>query len=208
MLFTITHNMKTKSTILGLLSFLGISCSDNEEENNRSMFFWEENYLMVEIISRKNLGFVTKESKRIQDFGKEHFDGNGFTEITEIGQIPVPTVNLKLNKNEVVKLLESTGLSKYPKLIYYGVVEPKEIENPKSIVYGDLSSGIFLEPKDEILEYIWFDSYNWKEINQTNLEKGLNALGQEYDLILVDWNSSQIVDLKSEIDINEYLKPR
>ncbi len=198
--------MRTKTTVLGLLSVLVISCSKSKEPNERSMFYWEDNYLMVELISRENLDFVNREVKRIQDFGEEHFDGSGFTGITEIGKIPVPTVNLKLDKNEVVEVLESAGLTKYSKLIYYGGGEPTEMQNPKSIVFGDLNSGIFLEPKGEILEFIWFDSYNWKDINKTNITMGLHVLGKKYGLILVDWNSNQVVDLKNKPSIDEYLK--
>lgn len=163
---------------------------------------------MVELVSQKNLDFVTNESKRIQDFGNEYFDGNGFTEITEISQIPIPTVDLNLSKTEVSNLLESKGLSQFSKIFYYGGGKAKELENPKTKAYVDLSSVIFLEAKGEILEYIWFDSYNWKEIGKTKLAEGLNALGQEYDLILVDWNSSQIVNLKSKNGIIEYLKSK
>ena len=209
--------MRKTMLILGILSFLGIGCSDKEPKNEapnkitkeegQAMLLWEDNYLMVELISHSNLEFAKKETQRTSKFGEEHFDGNGFTEITEIEEISYSTDQLKIPIEEVAQLLESKGLTKYQKLMYYGGGEPTEIKDPKSIVYGKLKSGIFLEPENKILKHIWFDTYNWKEIHKTKIAEGLNAIGVEYNMILVDWNSGQIVDLKNIKEIKNYLKP-
>lgn len=53
------------------------------------LHMWEDACLMIELLPKDNLEFINKESHRINEFGKEHFDGYGFTDITEIGEIPI-----------------------------------------------------------------------------------------------------------------------
>jgi len=194
-----------KIHLLGILSFLGVGCADKKPTEEKAMLLWEDNYLMIEIISSKNITFVKKEIERVSKFGEEHYNGAGYTDITHIEEKPFLTEKLEISKKEVIGLLELQGLTRYPKLMYYGGGEPTEIKEPKSIVYGELSSGIFLEPENEILKHIWFDSYNWKEISKTKIADGLHAIGLKYDLILVDWNGNQIVDLKNKSEIEKYL---
>ena len=55
------------------------------------------------------------------------------------------------------------------------------------------------------LKHIWFDSQNWKELKKTKILDGFKLLGENYDLILVDWASGQIVDLKSKSKIMQYI---
>lgn len=178
----------------------------HNQDKRTTMLLWEDNYLMVELIPKENLEFALKETKRIQKHGEEHFDGNGFTEITEIGEKPVKTEKLEIPTKKITDLLESVGLTRFEKLMYFGGGEPTEIENPKSLVYGELGSAIFLEPENGKLKHIWFDSHKWEDLPKTKIGNGLKAIGKEFDLILVDWNSNQVIDLKKENEIEKYIK--
>lgn len=60
------------------------------------LHMWEDDHLMIELLPKDNLEFIKNESKRIDEFGKEHFDGYGFTDITEIGEIPIKPLTKRL----------------------------------------------------------------------------------------------------------------
>ncbi len=194
-----------KKLIALLLSLLGVSTTVKSGTPEKSIILIEDNYLMVEFISNKNINFAKKEIKRISKFGTDHQEGIGYSSITEIKQIPITTIELNISTEQVMKLLESIGLVRYTKLMYFGMNGLTEISNPQSIVYGELKSGIFIEQKNNTVKHIWFDSQNWKELKKTKILDGFKLLGENYDLILVDWASEQIVDLKSKSKIMQYI---
>jgi hypothetical protein len=156
-----------------------------------TMVLWEDDYLMVEIISADNLNFAKKqigELTHAEDFKK------------------IETVDLKISKTELSAVLESSGLKEFEKIMYAGIGEPHIMENPKTRAFGDLHSAIFFDgPADEV-EHIWLSSENWTEINKTYLLNGLHAIGTNYNLILVDVYGIQnkIVDLKDRTEIQNY----
>lgn len=177
----------------------------NNEKTKTTILLWEDNYLSTELIPKENLEFTIKETKRIKKHAEEHFDGNGFTEITEVNKIPFSTEKKEILTSKITNLLESIGLVKYERVLYYGGGTPTEIENQSTIVYGQLKSGIFIEQENNKIQHIWLDSQNWKEISKTKIKEGLIEIGKMYDLILVDWNSKQVIDLKKESEIEKYL---
>ncbi|MDY0781691.1 hypothetical protein [Tenacibaculum sp. IB213877] len=177
----------------------------NNENTKTTILLWEDNYLSAELIPKENLEFAIKETKRIKKHAEEHFDGNGFTEITKINKIPFSTEKKEILTSKITDLLESIGLVKYGRVLYYGGGTPTEIENQNTIVYGELKSGIFIEQENNKIEHIWIDSQNWQEISKTKIKDGLIEIGEMFDLILVDWNSTQVIDLKKESEIEKYL---
>jgi len=187
---------------MGILSFLGINLFEKKINYENSIILWEDDYLMIEIISHDNFDFAKKETKRISDFGNENFDGNGFTNITTVGMCPLATEKLKIQKSELLNLLDSVNLTQIKNIYYNG--ETKPIKSPKTIVYGGFNNGIFIESKNDLVTEIWFSSYNFSDISKTKIVKGLNAIGNKYNMILVDWNREKVIDLKNLDEINNY----
>eukprot|EP01093_Parvamoeba_rugata_P007417 TRINITY_DN2194_c0_g2_i1.p1 TRINITY_DN2194_c0_g2~~TRINITY_DN2194_c0_g2_i1.p1 ORF type:complete len:200 (+),score=34.50 TRINITY_DN2194_c0_g2_i1:1437-2036(+) len=195
-----------KPLIMGILALFGISCSQKKSSDENSMLLWEDDYLMVEIMSSKNLEYALKETGRISEFAEKHSDGNGFSEITAIKQKPIETKQLEINEKEFVELLNSVGIEKYPKLTYAGIGEPQIIENSKTKAFGSYSSAIFYDVENNKIEHIWFSTYDWKNIQKTKIADGLNAIGEKYDMIMVDFASEEVIDLKKKPEIEKYLK--
>jgi len=193
-------NLKILILFLGvvLILFYLFRDSRNKKLSKKSqsfstMLLWEEEFLMIEITSAKNYEIVLEE---IQN------------EIRRDSKNKTHTSNLNINKTELSKLLSETGLKKYNQISYLGPGYNKILDNPNSIAYGSLQSAIFFDGKNEVIENIWLSSFNWKEINQTNILDGLYALGTKYDMILVDYHPVQnkIINLKNKLDIEKYLE--
>jgi hypothetical protein len=185
-----------------ILSFFGINLFSKKNKYENNIILWEDDYLMIEIISNDNLDFAKKETKRISGFGNENFDGNGFTEITKVGKYPVPTDKLKIQKAELLNILSSTNLPQIQNIYYNG--ESKPINLPNTIVFGEYNNGIFIESKDDLVTEIWFSSYNYSEISKTKIIETLNSIGNKYNMILVDWNKDKVTNLKQIDEINNY----
>ncbi len=195
-----------KTIFIVLFTMIGNACyAEDKILEGNTILLIEDNYLMVEFMPSKNLKYAKKELDRISKFGKEHFEGTGYSDATEITQKPIATIESKISKKDVIILLESVGLTRYPKLMYFGFNGFTEVTSSKTIVYGSLESGIFLDVEGSLIKNIWFDSQNWKEINKTKIADGFKILAEKYDLILIDWTNEKIIDLNNDSEIKKYL---
>lgn len=168
--------------------------TSEEQFNDDSMLLYEGDFLMIEIMPSKNFNFAQEEL--------------GF--VKEKESIKINTLEIAINRYEVILLLKKIGMKEYNKLTYVGIGEPQLIENSKTKVFGSLSSAIFFEFKDNFVEYIWFASYNRKQIKQTKIIEGLNLIGKKFDLIMVDFNdtSKEIINLKKLDEIENYFEKK
>ena len=155
-------------------------------------------------IQLKNIEFAKSESLRIAKFGNEHYDGHGFTEITAVDSCPFPIIKSHINEKELIDTFEIIGLPKIMDIYYDGKKKP--IENSKTKAYGENLMGIFYETNDSIISNLWFANYNFENKDKSLISKALNEIGNKFDLILVDWNSCEIIDLKKDEEIENYLK--
>ncbi|WP_196890194.1 hypothetical protein [Aureivirga sp. CE67] len=157
----------------------------NQEEVSE-MFFWEDNYLMIELIPRKNL-----------ENGKLIYDKNY--------NISYVVEDLNISLNEIEELFKELKIEKYQQVRYYGGGETCVSRTKDVIAYGSLESALFFGTTQEKVKNIWLDSYNWDEIEQTKLLEAIHVLGQNFELILLDWTSETIVDLKNKEDLENYI---
>jgi hypothetical protein len=178
--------------------------NSTEPESRTSIMLWEDDYMLREIFSSKNIEFAKSESTRIAKFGEEHYDGNGFTDITIVDSCPFPIAKSNIAETDLINTFEIIGLPKIMDIYYAG--EKKPIENSKTKVYGENLMGIFYETNDSTISNLWFANYNFKNEDKSLISKALNEIGNKFDLILVDWNSCEIIDLKKIEEIETYLE--
>jgi hypothetical protein len=167
----------------------------NESYNEDETLLWEEEYLMIEIIPATNYEYLIDKnidkSKALSNYVK------------------IKTETLKIEIKEITEFLEKIGINKYKKIFYSGACAfPEEIKNQNTIAYGCLGDTIFIEHKDDIVENIWFVSYNRISKLNTEIINALNQIGLKYDLLLVDNYPvrEKIVDLRNLDDIESYFK--
>lgn len=178
--------------------------NSTEPEKRTSILFWDDDYMLREIFSSKNIEFAKSESSRIAKFGEQHYNGNGFTEITMVESCPFPISKSNISEKDLIDTFENAGLPKIMDIYYAGKKKP--IENSKFKVYGENLMGIFYETEESIISNLWFANYNFKNSDKTIITVALNEIGKKFDLILVDWNSCEIIDLKKITEIECYLK--
>lgn len=195
-----------KNILPAILAVLGIGCSEKVNNDEQSMILWEDDYLMIEIMSNQNLEYAQHETTRINEFGKEHSDGLGFNAVTEIKKKKLETKDLKIETRKFVKIFDELKTQKYQKLLYYGGGEPKEIKDPNTLVYGKHKTGIFIEEENGLIENIWFNTYNWEDLEKTKINLALKKIGDKYDMIMVDFFKGEIINLKNQYEIDKYLQ--
>lgn len=175
---------------------------DDYDEN--SLYVWNDMFLMIELLPIENLDFINQETKRIRKFGEEHFDGVGFTDITEIGEMSVKMLNKLIQIEDVEVLLKQSGFEKFNNI-------RMQTENgfpicEKCLAYGDSHFAIMLSRKNDLLEHIWFVNAGLEEVQRIKLSKFLEHIYHEHALMAVNWYQGESFLLDSSKSINSFIE--
>ena len=168
------------------------------------LHMWEDDYLMIEFLPKKNLEFVKKESNRINEFGQEHFDGNGFTEITEIGEVPIKTADKGIDFNSVAKIFEKNGMIRITEVVYQNVGHLTGEKAP--FAFGSNNFAVLLENENGKLKYIWTTGRIENEELEGKFKNGLSEFAKTFDFLAIDWFKSESYNLQTENGMNEFIK--
>jgi hypothetical protein len=168
------------------------------------LHMWEDDYLMIELLPKENLEFIEKETKRIDEFGEEHFDGTGFTDITVIGEKPVKTIEKQIPIEQVESIFNNTELQKIEKVVMQQVGLLEGDKTPKG--FGTNNFAVILERESGLLKNIWITGHTQTEIDRKQLKIGLKEFGKKFNFIGVDWYKSEYYDLNEENQIEDYIK--
>ncbi len=185
-------NIKTKRQFL------------RKEPKEDLLHLWEDDYLMIELIPSENLEFVKKETKRIEAFGEEHFDGTGFTDITPIGEQSFKTLDKMIQANEVRNVFSDVGLDTVTKVHQQGVGKMTSYNPPYG--FGTTSFAVLIDQDDKTgyLEHISLTG----KVNPSKLDKlttGLMNFASKYDFIGVNWYRTFYSQLTNEKEAKEFI---
>lgn len=168
-----------------------------------TIFYHEDDYRQVEIVPNDNLAILEEESKKVNDFANEHFDGSGYTDIyvrSDDNKIELKQRSIK--PNDLEHKLEILGFERLQNVITgYGQTYRKLHKD--CIAFGKDYSAIYYDFKDEIVQGIWMTNH-WS-IDRKKLSECLHEIGKKWNLLLQDWNLSKTVDLNNKQAIEDYL---
>jgi hypothetical protein len=168
------------------------------------LHMWEDDNLMIELLPKENLEFIKSETKRIDEFGKNHFDGNGFTNITPIGGKPIKTIDKKIPIAEVTPIFYASGLPRIQAVIMQGVGLLKGDKAP--VGFGTNRFAVIMEDKLGFLENIWITGHADNEENKLKLKNGIREFGKQFNFLGINWFKSEFYDLSDEKEIEKFIK--
>lgn len=174
-----------------------------EDENLPS--FWEDDYCQIEIVPRKNIEHIDNSIKQIDEFTEKTRTEYGFTDILVREDLPFPTINEELRSDYFEKLMNEKGFEKAMKIRYdgYTIIEcSKTTSNAFSLPCFNF----FYDCEEEFIKNIWISiSLITSVAHYSKLLETLYELGEDCDLVLIDWNSSEQIDLSNREQIESYL---
>ncbi|GAA4301204.1 hypothetical protein [Aestuariibaculum suncheonense] len=190
---------------MNLRKLFGLQSKDKKPyEHADVLHLWEDDYLMIELLPKENLEFVKNENKRIDEFGQEHFEVNGFTDITIIREKPFKTFDRQIPTSQVVQIFSETDLHRIEKVVMQGV---GLLEGDKApLGYGSNKFAVIIEDKSGVLENIWITGSTETDQERQNLKQGLQEIGKQFEFIGIDWFKSEYYDLNDEKKIEDYIK--
>ena len=176
-------------------------------EDLNGAYFHEDLFRQVEFIPRENFNFIENENNKISEFSKENFDGNGYTDIylREESKNQILIIEKKINLVEIDSLLINLGMKKIENVYYlYGSTKTK---CESTIAYNFKRAQIFIVYENEIIKDFFVDGFRFHEDEEDkeNLKVILNKIGIKFNLILNDWDLTEIIDLENHNEIEKYL---
>lgn len=174
-----------------------------EDENLPS--FWEDDYCQIEIVPRKNIEHIEKSIKQIDEFTEKTRTENGFTDIFMREDLPFPTINEELRTDYFEKLLAEMGFEKAMKIRYdgYTIIE---CSKTTSNAYSLPCFNFFYDCDNEFINNIWISTSLITSNDHFNkILEALYELGESCEMVLINWNSSELIDLADRNQIKEYL---
>ncbi|MGN6801996.1 MAG: hypothetical protein ACTHJN_08830 [Ginsengibacter sp.] len=195
---------------MGLFSFLKLFKNDNSQKRKFDPTeyvpsFWEDDYCQIEIVPLENKRFIEKQSEQIDDLASKSRTDYGFIETFARDPMPVTTLSKEIKVGYFEKTLTDFKFQK-ARHIRYDKNEVLNCETGKTKAFGFSNFTIFFDTKDEFVKNIWIHIGLIVSVSQFDLiESALYSLGEQFGLLLIDWNSLELFDLKDKTQIQEYL---
>ena len=167
--------------------------------------FWEDDYCQIEIAPVENKEYILKTIGQISDLANNSRTDFGFTETFGRGQMPVKTYSKEIRTDYLEKLLTGFQFEK-AKSINYDSHKILDCETGPTKAYGFTNFTIFFDTQDEFVKNIWLSISLIVSVRQYDLIKSaLYYLGEECEMVLIDWNSLELFDLRDRTQIDKYL---
>jgi hypothetical protein len=195
---------------MGLLSFFKFRKSD---KNKKPLFdpseyvpsFWEDDYCQIEIVPSENKSFILKQSEQIEELATKSRTDYGFTETFGRGPMPVTTASKAIRVDYFEKILTDFKFQK-ARHIRYDKNEILNCETGRTKAFGFSNFTIFFDIDNNFVKNIWIDIGLIVSALQFNLiQEALYTLGEECELVLIDWNSLELFDLSDKTQVQKYL---
>ncbi|MBX7227077.1 MAG: hypothetical protein K1X55_13670 [Chitinophagales bacterium] len=168
-----------------------------------TIFYHEDDFRQVEIVPSDNLLSLKTESEKVDTFAKEHFDGSGFTDIYVRNDENKTKLNQRrIDPSDLEKILSSLGFDRIPNVLT-GYGQSYREQHKNCVAFGKDYCAVYYDFQDNVVEHIWFTNH-WS-MDRERLAKSLHELGQQWNLLLQDWNLTITVDLMDKSLIDQYL---
>lgn len=166
-----------------------------------SIFYHEDDFCQVEILPNENFNALIKQAHNVQQFAAKHFDGAGYSDMILRDDHKIELSERGINPIELETILSQLGSQRHTS-VTTGIT-PGEMTSENTIGFGKNYRGLFYDFESDTVKNIWIAGF--LEVDLDKQAKVFNELGEKWNLLLIDWNSLELIDLKNKSQINKYL---
>lgn len=164
-----------------------------------TIFYHEDDYCQIEIVPKENLSDLIKQADNIADFSAE----NGYSDIYVREENKVSLKSREIDKTELEKLLTELGTEKHTEVIT-GYGSEYRVKSENTIGFGKEYSAVYFDFENDKVKNIWIT--NLFGLNHDQVVDVFSKIGEKWNLVLMDWSSSELIDLTNKEMIKKYLK--
>jgi hypothetical protein len=180
---------------------------------NGVFFLHEDEWGMVDIMPIENRAEAAQIADKAEEFGKEHFDGFGYTDIFVIAEPRQPLASRQIPL-DFIRTLVTPRLAEATRVesgIHPGEVLPEAFRYTgplKSFAFGDDNLGaLYGNHLEGVIDHLHLIPHEVRDdANRAFWQTTLTTLGSTYRLMLSDWWIKVSVDLADVAAVQEYLR--
>tara|TARA_R110002096_G_C14294061_1_gene697822 strand:- start:52 stop:660 length:609 start_codon:yes stop_codon:yes gene_type:complete len=173
--------------------------TEKEYRAKGTIFYHEDDFCQIEIVPKENLSELLKQADNINDFTAE----NGYKDIYVREENKVSLKTKQIDKSKLENLLAKLGTEKHTE-ITTGYGSDYRVKSENTIGFGKDYSAIYFDFDNELVNNIWIT--NLFGLNHANAVNVLSEIGEKWNLVMMDWNRSELIDLSNKKMIEKYLK--
>lgn len=184
--------------------FKNDSAQQNETKfvpDPNAYYFHEDYYCQIEYLPKENFSAASKVANKIIAHSEKTFDGSGWTGCYIRNKAKVPTKIKNYKVTDLAELLHTEGFSEFHSVTtgYSTAVFP--CDNTRA--FKKQSIILCVDSKCDIIENIWHNTSPSKGDNEV-YKYFLLTMADKYNLLLVDWWKSIVVDISNPYEIDKY----
>ncbi|KXX71304.1 hypothetical protein [Flammeovirga sp. SJP92] len=173
----------------------------NKSNITKSIFYHEDDYLQVEIVPNENFKELISQAENIKYFEGSNYTEDGYKDIIVRDEKEYLLKQREIDPKNLDIIFSKLSLDRSEE-ISTGII-PGEFICKDTIGYGEDYNGIFFNYKTDYVTNIWV--VGTPDVEKVNLIQVLNEIGVKWNLLLMDWNTLELIDLKSIEHIEKYL---
>ncbi|PBQ33102.1 hypothetical protein CNR22_15380 [Sphingobacteriaceae bacterium] len=167
-----------------------------------ALWYHEDDYCMIELTPKENIKALNDESEIINAKSKENFDGYGFTDIHVISDEKIGLDIRQISPVTLDEIVNKTGIQKASS-VATGYSTHRE-GRKNTFGFGAGYAAIYYSVKGGTVDRIWFT--NLSSLDKEKVIPCLNEIGEKWNLVLMDWFQTKVVELSDRNEIEIYLK--
>ena len=172
-----------------------------------SVWFHEDDSCQIELLPKVCLDFARREVRAIYDFSRAHEapGGVGWTDVYMQKPPPVPFGTLCIALAELASIVPpALEFFEHVTTGYGAHVETAE----NTVAWGNGRSGLIFADTDSarVVQHVWFMHFASADVPVVG--SFLSACAGKWGLILADWAWCQVVDLRDDDAVKQYLELR
>ena len=166
-----------------------------------SLFYHEDDYCQIELVPEENFDRLIRQAENVEDFAAKHFTGQGYTDMMIRDEHAFPLRHRGIRPAELDEILSGLALPRHDQ-VSTGI-RPGEMPCVRTIGFGENYHAIFYDYESDIVDNIWLDGPG--EFEPGKLIQVLHQIGVKWRLLLMDWNSLELIDLSNLEQLKKYL---
>jgi hypothetical protein len=171
----------------------------------RTIYFHEDDYCQIEILPLSNWDYCVNEIKKIDEFSEAHKAEIGWTDIYLRKEEPESLMNFSITVSDFKESVEKT-LAPYSKVTTGYSSHVETCKHTLAWGLGDREFAIFANfTPQNLISVLWLDICVLKEANIAPVMETFRNLPKNNELMIADWNWSQVANIGDETNLRNYL---
>lgn len=168
-----------------------------------SIYFHEDDYCQVQLLPKEDQDHLSAEEAKVREVAEKNFTGYGFSNIHVPTKEPISLSSRRINTAEIDNMLLAQRFKRIT-TVFSGSMSDRAVAQ-ETLAFKCGSYVLYYDQDNGTVRSIWLDLFGKaSSANRADLINALHLIGTRWNLVLMHWSWSSLVDLSAKHSIEEY----